>query len=62
MDWNELGEKAREARIKKNMSQVEVAKALGVSSAFICQVETGKKKPSSENLIKLSQLLKVKFF
>lgn len=62
MDWKEVGEKARDARLKKGLSQADVACELGVSSAFICQIEAGQKKPSAENLIKLSKLLRVKFF
>lgn len=62
MDWIKIGEKIKQARIKKGLSQTDVAKLMGVSNAFICQLESGKKKTSVENLIKLSKTLKVKFF
>lgn len=62
LDWEKIGEKIKEARIKKGLSQTDIAKAIGVSNAFICQLESGKKRMSAENLLKLSKVLKVKFF
>jgi len=62
INWKDVGNKIRDARIKLGMSQTELAKAIGVSNQFLCQVEAGKKGVSAENLAKLSKLLKVNFF
>lgn len=62
MDWNSIGSKIKEARIKKGISQTKLASDMKVSSAFICQLEAGIKKASADNLAKISKLLEVNFF
>lgn len=49
----------RNARLKKGISQKEVAITLGVSAPSVSDWESGKKKPNGDNLIKLSALLGV---
>lgn len=44
------------ARKKAGLSQVEVAEELGVSSAAVCQWETGKTAPDSRRLPKIAEL------
>ena len=52
-----LGMELREERIRQNRTMTEIAKALGVSEAYISLVETGKRNPSPEILGKwLGQL------
>ena len=62
MDWKEIGGKIKDARTKKGLSQAQVAEKINVSTAFICQLETGTKKASADNLAKLSKTLGIKFF
>ena len=49
----------RIAREKRGLSQKQVAITLGVSAPAVSDWESGKKTPSSENLLKLSALLDV---
>lgn len=44
------------ARKKAGLSQAEVAVALGISSAAVCQWETGKTAPDSRKLPKIAEL------
>ncbi len=62
MDWDEIPKKIKDTRIKKGMSQKDLAKLAGVSNVFICQIESSKKKPGVENLLKISKILDIKFF
>lgn len=62
MDWKEVGIKIKTAREKKKLTQVQLAKKMDVSGAFICQLEAGTKRASADNLAKLSKLLNIKFF
>lgn len=57
MNWIEFGERVKETRERKGLSQKDIARLLGVSDAFICQLEKGKKKTSADNLFKLCKVL-----
>lgn len=46
--------KLRHERIPK-ITQLELAKAIGVSESIICQYESGSKNPSLKTLMKLSK-------
>lgn len=46
-----------EVRKKKNMSQVELARAIGISQVSICKFESGEMYPSLETLAKLAVVL-----
>nr|WP_302597951.1 helix-turn-helix transcriptional regulator [uncultured Cellulosilyticum sp.] len=59
MDWIKLGKKIKAAREAKGLSQKDIARLLGVSDAFISQLENGKKKASVDNVIKLSKVLDI---
>lgn len=45
------------ARKKAGLSQAEVAEKLGISSAAVCQWETGKTMPDPRKLPKIAELL-----
>lgn len=62
MDWIALGKKIKDAREKKGLLQKDLAALLGVSTVMICSIESGKKKTSVDNLIKLSKVLGIKIF
>ena len=47
----------KELRIKKGLSQEQLAKQLNISSVGICQYELGKRSPNVEMLKKLAQVL-----
>ena len=54
-----LGEKIKKYREEKKITQVEVAKALGVKAATISKYEAGTLEPNIESLKKLAQLFEV---
>jgi len=49
----------KETRIRKNMTQADVAAALGVSSVVYNRYETGARQPSIDILVRLSDLFDV---
>lgn len=53
----ELGYVIRHTREKKGMKLIQVARAIGVSSPFLYDVETGRRALSLENLEKLTKVL-----
>ena len=54
-----LHEKIKNLRIKKGLSQAELANEIGLSSGHITRLETGKFNPSTEVLKKLSQIFDI---
>lgn len=54
-----LSNKIREIRLAKNISQVELAKALNVSKQSVSNWENDNIQPSIDMLIKLSKVLSV---
>lgn len=52
-----VGERVRARRTQLGMSQCDVAKACGVSNAFLSTVESGKVGISFANMYELSQVL-----
>jgi transcriptional regulator with XRE-family HTH domain len=54
-----LGKRIRYARDEKKMTQEELGKLVGLSRSFINHLETDRKKPSLETLIKLARVLNV---
>ena len=55
-----FGEKLRMLRTKRGMTQRDLARALGyVTSGYISEVETDKKKPSLDLVLKVAQLFQV---
>lgn len=52
-----LGEQIRELREQKDISLRELAKKLGVSPAFLSDIELGRRYPSNEVLAKIAKEL-----
>ncbi len=52
-----LGENLRRLRLKKNLSQGDIATALGVDRAYISNIESGRMNPTLSTLEKLSGAL-----
>ena len=46
-----------EIRKARNMSQAELAAAIGSSQAFVCEMEKGRKQPSFDTLVRLVKAL-----
>ena len=44
----QIGERVREARLAKHMSQMELAEAIGMSVSFISNIEVGKQAMNRE--------------
>ncbi|WP_442861337.1 helix-turn-helix domain-containing protein [Cellulosilyticum sp. WCF-2] len=59
LNWVKLGERIKKSRENKGLLQSDIAKLLDVSPSFICQLESGKKKMSLDNLIKLGKILEI---
>ena len=49
----------KEIRLRKGMSQAEVASALGVSSVVYSRYETGSREPSADVLIQIANIFDV---
>lgn len=56
-----LGDRIQYARKQSNLTQEELGKALRLSRSFVNHLETNRKKPSLETLIKLVTILGVSF-
>lgn len=54
-----IGKKVRKLRVKKNMSQVELAYLIEVSPSYIGYLEKGLKSMSLETLIKVANVFQV---
>lgn len=54
-----MGEKIREFRERKGMSQKELAEALGLNQSAIALWETGRTEPTAFNIRRLADLLGV---
>lgn len=49
----------KEIRVRRNLTQAEVANALGVSSVVYCRYETGARQPSIDTLIQMANIFDV---
>lgn len=54
LDSKKISEKLGNLRLKKNVSQSQVAESLGITKAAVSQYESGQRIPSDEVKIKLS--------
>ena len=52
-----IGERLKEARLSKKMSQETLGKMLGVSKVSICGYETGTRTPNMSNFLKLIEIV-----
>jgi transcriptional regulator with XRE-family HTH domain len=55
----QMGERIRECRKRKNMSQSELAEEIGVSDNTISNMDTGNNKVKLENIEKVANFFKV---
>ena len=54
-----LGNRLRQARLGKNLTQDDAAKKIGVTRSIIARYESSTNDPSSENIKKLAELYEV---
>lgn len=59
IDLADLGARVRQARTNRNLSQVELAEACGISVPYISDIERGKKCFSVDILIRIAHALQV---
>lgn len=54
-----IGRRVREFRMKMNLSQADLAERTELSVTYICLIETAKKQPSLESLVRIADVLGV---
>lgn len=59
IDLAELGSRVKQARIDRNMSQVDLAEAANLCVPYVSDIERGKKCFSVDKLVRLAQVLQV---
>ena len=59
MDYSLLGKRARGERKKRALTQEQLAEKVGVSDAYIGQIERGERSPTLETLVNLANQLGV---
>ncbi len=58
-DAKKLGENLKKLRIKKDISQIELARILGVDRSFVSNIENGKNNPTLSTITSLAKALDV---
>ena len=58
-DVKRLGENLKRIRTKNNITQVEIAKRLGVDRSFVSNLENAKTNPTLATITNLAQVLGV---
>lgn len=56
-DAKKLGENLKEIRTKKNITQTELAKTLGVNKSFVSNLENGKTNPTLSTIASIAKAL-----
>lgn len=57
MNWTEFGEKIKASRLEKGLTQLDLAKIVGVTPESISYYEAGKKHPSFEKIKVICRVL-----
>ena len=57
MDYQDLGARIREQRIRKDWTQEQLAATIGMSTSFVGHIERGTRKASLETLVLLANAL-----
>ena len=58
-DAKKLGENLKKLRIKKDISQIELARILSVDRSFVSNIENGKNNPTLSTITSLAKALGV---
>ena len=59
IDYISIGKRIRQFRLNKRITQEELAFQIGTSAAYISNIESGKKKPSLEKLVQISEVFDI---
>lgn len=59
IDFMRVGERIRQIRKAKGQTQIQLAEAVGLSTEYVCEIETGRKNASLTALARISEELKV---
>ena len=59
LDYTKLGERLKEARIKKHMTQEELSEKIDSATSSISHLENGTHSPSLKTLIKICNVLEI---
>lgn len=59
IDYDVIGKRIKQARIKKGLSQENLADELDISTAFLSRVETGKSQINLKRLLQVGKVLDV---
>jgi transcriptional regulator with XRE-family HTH domain len=59
LDYGKLGERLKEARIKKHMTQEELSEKIDSATSSISHLENGTHSPSLKTLIKICNVLEI---
>jgi transcriptional regulator with XRE-family HTH domain len=54
-----LGDNFKRIRIKKDITQIEIARRLGVDRSFVSNIENGKNNPTLSTITSLAKVLDV---
>lgn len=59
MDYKKLGERIREERLKRNMTQAQLAEAVDISDTYMGAIERGERSLTLDTLVRLVNRLGV---
>jgi len=59
LDWQEIGERVRQARLAKGLSQLQLAQKVDLDRTMITKIETGSRRLDALELARLAQALDV---
>lgn len=59
MDYHLLGKRIREERLKLNLTQEKLSEDIGISTAYLGQIERGERNLTLDKLIKIAERLGV---
>ena len=59
LDYNIIGQRIKQARLSKNLTQEDLAEQIDISVAFLSRVERGKAQLNLKRLIQIAEVLKI---
>lgn len=59
IDYEIIGSRIREERTKRYLSQLKLSELADISPQYLCHIETGRKRPSLQTLINISEALRI---
>ena len=59
-EWKEIGERIRDIREQKNLTQENVADETGITSSYFARIERGEERPKIDVIKSIVKALKIK--